>query len=64
VHDYGNGYISRYQFTPGSWSTASRATGYSDPNDPYSVGRNVAWWIDAISDPGSTAGWPNCWHQG
>ena len=62
VRDYHNGYTSRFQFSYGSWATASRATGFTDGTDPYQVGRNVAWWINAIADPGSTDGWPTCWH--
>jgi len=64
VKDYANGYVSRAQFHPGSWATASRATGFPDPNDPYSVGVNVAWWILALaaegSGPGGSGGW-GCW---
>lgn len=64
VKDYGNGYVSRAQFHQASWATASRATGFTEPNDPYSVGRNVAWWVNAIaaegSGPGGRGGW-GCW---
>jgi hypothetical protein len=63
VQDYGNGYISRFQFNPGSWSTAAKSTGFKDGNDPYAVGVNVAWWLANIKDPGSTEGWPVCWHK-
>jgi hypothetical protein len=62
VHDYHNGYLSRLQFTPGSWATAAHATGLDDFTDPYSVGANVAWWISHIDDPGSSEGWPVCWN--
>ena len=61
---YDNGYLSAFQFTPGSWSSAARATGMANPLDPYQVGVNVAWWILHIADPGSTEGWPTCWHRG
>jgi len=43
---------------------AAKGTCHSDVNNPYDVGLNVAWWINAISDPGSTEGWPTCWHVG
>jgi hypothetical protein len=61
---YTNGYVSAFQFTPGSWATAARATGMPDPLDPYQVGVNVAWWIQHIIDPGSSDGWPTCWWRG
>jgi len=64
ILDYGNGYLSRFQFTPGSWNTRAQGTGFRDATNPYDVGRNVAWWINAIKDPGSTEGWPVCWHTG
>lgn len=63
VANYDNGYVSRFQFNSGSWSTASKATGFKNANDPYEVGVNVAWWITHIKDPGSTEGWPTCWHM-
>ena len=55
-----NYYDSRAQFDPQSWLTA----GGGDPADDYTVGRNVANWIAMIDDPGSTSGWPVCWHRG
>lgn len=55
-----NAYESRAQFHPGSWARA----GGGDPADDYTVGRNVATWISLIADPGSTSGWPVCWHRG
>ena len=63
IANYGNGYVSRFQFNAGSWSTVARATGFRDGTDPYAVGANVAWWITHIKDPGSTEGWPTCWHS-
>ena len=64
VRSYDNGHISRFQFSVETWRNMARATGYVDGNDPYAVGRNVASLINRIDDPGSTAGWPHCWHQG
>lgn len=61
---YPNGYISRAQFDPGSWATASRATGRGNPKDPYDIGANVAWWSNAIEHPGGSGGWPTCWLVG
>jgi len=61
---YANGYVSRAQFHPDSWTTAVRNTGLVEPTDPYVVGGNVAWWSNAIDHPGSTAGWPTCWWMG
>lgn len=61
---YENGYVSAFQFAPSSWSTSASATGFWEPLDPYSVGVNVAWWIQHIDNPGSTAGWPVCFHTG
>src|SRR3990167_8412106 len=67
IIDYRNGYVSRAQFSPDSWRSAAAHTGVTAP-DPYSVGRQVAWWINAIEreglSPGSTAGWPTCWYAG
>jgi hypothetical protein len=66
-NDYGNGYISRAQFHPGSWATAARYTGLSDGANPYHVGANVAVWIRLIgggSAAGTTSGWPVCWWRG
>lgn len=51
-------YQSMAQFSDDSWATA----GGGDPQDPYTVGRNVAKWIGMIADPGSSSGWPVCWH--
>ena len=63
--DYtGSGYVSPAQFAPGSWATASAATGRSDPNNGYDVGANVGWWSTHISHPGGTGGWPTCWWEG
>ena len=64
IADYGNGYISRLQFHPGSWATAATHTGLWDGADPYHVGANVAWWSGAIDHPGTTSGWPYCWWVG
>lgn len=66
-NDYGNGYISRAQFHPGSWATAVRHTGLNDGANPYHVGANVATWIRLIGGAGpagTTSGWPVCWHRG
>jgi hypothetical protein len=60
---YENGYLSAFQFTPGTWAAAARATGFADPLNPYDVGRNVAWLVQRV-DPGSTGGWPVCWWRG
>lgn len=64
VRDYANGYLSRAQFDPSSWSKAAKATGFHDPNNPYHVGQNVAWWINALAAEGSSpwdrGGW-GCW---
>ncbi len=60
---YSNGYVSRAQFSPGSWATAVQHTALADPTDPYHVGANVAYWSGAIDHPGSSAGWPTCWWQ-
>ena len=57
-------YISRAQFDPGSWATATAATELSDPDNPYHVGANMAWWSGAISHPGDSSGWPGCWRRG
>jgi hypothetical protein len=57
-------YISRAQFHPGSWATTTSATGLSDPDNPYHVGANVAWWSRNISHPGSLGGWAECWKRG
>ena len=54
------GYISPAQFDPASWATAALHTGYGDPTDPFSVGANVAWWSNNITDPWGTEGWPIC----
>lgn len=62
IADYGNGYVSRLQFHAASWAAAARRTGFWDGTDPYAVGRNAAWWINNIKDPGGTEGWPTCWH--
>lgn len=56
----GNGYVSQAQFHPDSWQRA----GGGDPYDVWTVGRNIANWINRIADPGSTSGWPVCWHRG
>lgn len=50
-------YVSRAQFSPDSWERA----GGGDPYDDYTVGRNVANWLNRISEPGGTGGWPVCW---
>lgn len=64
IADYGNGYVSRLQFHPGSWATAASHTGLWDGADPYHIGANVAWWSSAIDHPGTTSGWPHCWWVG
>jgi len=65
---YTNGYVSAFQFTPGTWAAAAKRTGATDPLDPYSVGINVAWLIGELErtgvGPGSTGGWPTCWWRG
>jgi len=66
-NDYGNGYVSRFQFHPGSWATAAAISGYNDGGDPYHVGANVATWIRLIGGreaAGTTSGWPVCWWRG
>lgn len=35
-----------------------------DAADPYHVGFNVAWWVNAIDHPGTRSGWPHCWWVG
>lgn len=57
---YQNGYVSAFQFTPGTWGNAARATGRYDALEPYDVGQNVAWLMQRV-DPGSSGGWPTCW---
>ncbi len=47
------------QFEVGTWATVSKITGYTDWRDPFSQGVAVATW-SAMIDPGSRAGWPNC----
>lgn len=59
-YDGPNGYLSVAQFDPDSW----RKAGGGDPFDLYQTGGNVARWIRMIDDPGSTSGWPTCWHRG
>ena len=61
--EYHNGYLGAFQFTPGTWGAAARATGFGDYMDPYHVGRNVAWLVQRV-DPGSTGGFPHCWWVG
>jgi hypothetical protein len=62
--EYGNGYVSAFQFTHGTWANAASHTGQSDPLRPYDVGVNVAWLLAQITNPGSTGGWPTCWWRG
>jgi hypothetical protein len=64
ITDYHNSYISRLQFSPGSWRAAAAATGRDDGADPYAVGANAAWWVQHIDSPGGTGGWPVCWWRG
>jgi hypothetical protein len=58
-------YWSRAQFSADTWAKVRAGTGLSDPDDPYTVGAGVAWWINALlaegSHPGGTGGWPVCW---
>lgn len=65
---YTNGYVSAFQFTPGTWGTAARGTGLTDPLDPFHVGANVAALINDLErrgvSPGSSAGWPVCFWRG
>lgn len=63
-HPEASNYVSVAQFTVGSWTTASTATGLNNPYDLYHVGANVAWWSNAIEHPGGTGGWPECWQEG
>ena len=53
----GNGYLSVGQFHPDTWERA----GGGDPNDLWTVGRNVANWLNLGVEPGGTGGWPTCW---
>ena len=53
----GNGYLSIAQFHPDTWERA----GGGNPNDLFTVGRNVANWLNMGVDPGGTGGWPTCW---
>lgn len=65
---YDNGYVSAFQFTPGTWRAAASRTGATDPLNPRDVGTNVAFLINELEgrrlSPGSTGGWPVCWHRG
>jgi hypothetical protein len=57
-YDHANpNYYSRAQFHPDSWARA----GGGDPYNDYDVGRNVANWLNRISEPGGSGGWPVCW---
>ncbi len=58
--DPGGYHLGLAQFSPGTWTTVSAITGFSDPYNPYHQGYNVAVWSSMVS-PGTTAGWPYCW---
>lgn len=49
------------QFDPGTWNTVAGISDCWDYFSPYCQGFNAAIWSSMI-DPGSTAGWPWCWH--
>lgn len=65
---YANGYVSAFQFTPGTWAAMARKTGLWDPLNPYDVGANVAALIVELErsgvSPGSSGGWPVCFWRG
>lgn len=50
------------QFEEGTWWTVAAITGYTDWLNPYHQGWNTAVHASMV-DPGSTAGWPGCWHR-
>jgi hypothetical protein len=60
--DPGGYYLGLAQFDPGTWATVSAITGYTDPYSPYHQGQNTAVWAALVANPGSSAGWPVCWH--
>lgn len=57
-------YRTAAQFHPGTMATIEAAIGPIRFEDPYDVGRAVAWWLGAISEPGGTGGWPVCYWRG
>lgn len=60
--DYGNGYIGRPQFHPGTWAQIEAALGELDAASPYDLGRAVGFWINAIGPENiaTRGGWPVC----
>ena len=60
---YGTPYWSRAQFSSDTWAKVTRATGLTNPDDPYATGANMATWIAMIGSnaAGTRSGWPNCW---
>lgn len=63
-YDGYNSYYTRAQFSIDTWAKVVAHLGYAAPDDPYFVGRAVAWWSSVISYPGDTSGWPTCWWRG
>lgn len=61
--DPGPGHYGLAQFAKGTWE-AARCSPDADWRDPWQQGCAVATWIKTGIDPGSTAGWPTCWHVG
>jgi hypothetical protein len=56
-------HVSAAQFSADSWVKARRSPD-SDPTNPYEVGFAVGRWLNLISEPGSSAGWPTCFWRG
>ncbi len=49
------------QFHLGTWRLSARPG--ADYRDPFEQGYAVARWLASGIDPGTTAGWPVCWHR-
>jgi len=56
---YGDSYhLSALQFAPGSWESASYATGFGDAENHYHVGANTAWWSNNTVPSEQWSCWP------